>query len=218
MKLITAATLAVSVVGAAPLSDLVEDLLELKTEQVAKFDVKTLGGMTLRAPQVYNGNFYTQGRGPRAYLQSLRKFSQFGATVDPSLLCIVDTILQELGLSSLAGAAAADCSTATGGSGTGSAASSKPTATGAGTRPSATGRPSTGNATGTGQGMCFSRDPPPVSRTPLRPALLTRKTRYRGGYAGSERCGVPHARANWQSAADGNARFRHGLVGPLGVY
>lgn len=113
MKFFTVAALAASLVGAAPLSSEIESLLELTTEQVVEFEVATLGGTTLRAEQMRNENFIAAGRGPRAYLQSLRKFSQFGATIDPSLICLVDSILQDLGLGSLLGAGGADanCST-----------------------------------------------------------------------------------------------------------
>lgn len=168
MKLIAVAALAVSLVGAAPLSDSIDSMLELTTEQVEKFEVKGLGGMTLRAEQIYNENFYTAGRGPRAYLQSLRKYSQLGATIDPSLLCLVQSILQELGLGG-AGAGGASCPSTTGGggtgtgtgtgtsTGTGSGKGDKPSTTGAAARPTASGRPGTGggsNSTGPGQGRC----------------------------------------------------------------
>lgn len=178
MKFVAVAALAASVVGAAP--TIIEDLLELTTEQVSDFEVVGLGGMTLRAEQQYNENFIAAGRGPRSYLKSLAKYSAFGATIDPELLCIVDGILQELGLGALAGATSSQCASLLGGAGgvnggrpgsgtgtgTGSGSGSgtgtrptgrptnRPTATGSGARPTATGsgaRP--GNATGNGQGM-----------------------------------------------------------------
>lgn len=171
MKFVAVAALAASLVGAAP--TIVDELLELTTEQVSDFEVVGLGGMTLRAEQQYNENFVAAGRGPRAYLKSLAKYSAFGATIDPELLCIVDGILQELGLGALlgAGATSSQCASLLGGagginggrpgsgtgtgagSGTGARPTARPTATGSGARPTATGsgaRP--GNATGNGQG------------------------------------------------------------------
>lgn len=175
MKFVAVATLAASLVGAAP--TIVDDLLELTTQQVSEFEVVGLGGMTLRAEQQYNENFIAAGRGPRAYLKSLAKYSAFGATIDPELLCIVDGILQELGLGALlgAGVTSSQCASLLGGagginggrpgsgtgsgtgtgagSGTGARPTGRPTATGSGARPTATGsgaRP--GNATGNGQG------------------------------------------------------------------
>lgn len=111
-----AASLSRAAPTASPIADAIEDLLALKTEQVAKFEILTLGGMTLRAEQVYNKNFVAAGRGPRAYVQSLRKYSSFGATIAPDLLCNVEQILQELGLGSL-GDAASNCPTSGTGSG-----------------------------------------------------------------------------------------------------
>lgn len=178
MKYIAVAALAVSLVGAAPTS--IGDLLELATEQVSEFEVVGLGGMTLRAQQQYNEKFISGGRGPRSYLKSLAKYSSFGATIDPQLVCIVDSILQELGLGGLAGADTGDCGALTGGTGStnggrpgsgtgsgGAGSGQRPTGTGSGTgaRPTGAGgaggagsqgangtRP--GNSTGSGQGMC----------------------------------------------------------------
>lgn len=159
MKAVTVSALAASLFGAATLSSAVEDLLELKTEQVSNFKVTGLGGMTLRAEQVYNENFMGPGRGPRAYVRSLAKYSQQGATIDPALLCLVDSILQPLGLSgALGAAAAANCAgTPTGntggGTGTGTGTgSSKPTTTGSGqgSKPTATGRPTGGGGSTNG--------------------------------------------------------------------
>lgn len=155
MKFFPVAAIAASLVGAAPLSSEIESLLELTTEQVVDFEVATLGGMTLRAEQMRNENFIAAGRGPRAYLQSLRKFSQFGATIDPALICIVDSILQDLGLGSLIGAdgAAANCSTSTTGGGLGGGQSGNPSGQPSGGRPGGSNAPNgtgAGNATSTG--------------------------------------------------------------------
>lgn len=172
MKLIAVAAFAASLVDAAPTS--IDDLLKLATEQVAEFEVVGLGGMTLRAQQQYNKNFIAAGRGPRSYLKSLAKYSSFGATIDPQLTCIVDQILQELGLGGLAGSPNANCGSLTGGTGgvnggrpstgtgtgkgtgtgTGAGTGQRPTGTGAGAgaRPTGAGGQAPGNRTG-GQGM-----------------------------------------------------------------
>lgn len=165
MRLVIATAAAATLAGAAPVSDAVESLFELTTEQVSNFEVATLGGMTLRADQVYNEKFMGAGRGPRAYVQSLRKFSQFGATIDPSLQCIVESILQELGLGGATGSSNCAATPGTGagtGTGTGSGTgtrptgtrptgtrptSTRPTATRSTSRPTATGRPAGANGT-----------------------------------------------------------------------
>lgn len=160
MRFIAVAALAASVASAAPATLDISDLLELTTEQVSDFEVAVLGGMTLRAQQQRNDNFIAGGRGPRSYLKALGKYSAFGATINPELVCIVDSILQQLGLGALAGAIPEDCAALLGGTGqpgtgqpgtgNGGGNGGRP---GAGTQPQAPPngtRPS--NATGAGQG------------------------------------------------------------------
>lgn len=146
--LFIAAALAASLVSTAPvdepLSDVIEDILKLTAEQVDRFEVLSLGGMTLRAEQVPNDNFIAQGRGPRAYMQSLRKYSNIGASIPPDLLCSVAGILQALGITgALSPADVANCANmgtpTTPGTGTGTG---NTPGTGAGS----------GNGTGTGSG------------------------------------------------------------------
>ncbi|KAG8159840.1 hypothetical protein KVR01_010477 [Diaporthe batatas] len=105
MKYINVAALTVGLAGAAPAKQpsAFEGLVSKTAEEVSGFEVQVLGGMTLRAPQVYNTNFIQMKRGPRAYVQSLRKYSAFGATIPPNLLQIIDEILGELGLGDLLG-------------------------------------------------------------------------------------------------------------------
>lgn len=102
---INVAALAVGLASAAPAKEpsAFEGLVSKTAEEVSDFEVQVLGGMTLRAPQVYNTNFIQMKRGPRAYVQSLRKYSAFGATIPPNLLQIIDEILGELGLGDLLG-------------------------------------------------------------------------------------------------------------------
>jgi len=171
MRFIAIAVLAASVAGAAPAVLDILDLLNLATEQVSEFEVAVLGGMTLRAQQQYNGNFIAAGRGPRSYLKALGKYSSYGATINPELVCIVDSILQELGLGALAVAIPQDCAAALGsggqpaagkpGKGKGGGNAGRPGAgSGNGTQPQAPPngtRP--GNSTGAGQGM-HSPEPP----------------------------------------------------------
>ncbi|KAK7718534.1 hypothetical protein SLS64_002489 [Diaporthe eres] len=105
MKYINFAALAAGLASAAPAKQpsAFEGLVSKTAEEVSDFEVQVLGGMTLRAPQVYNTNFIQMKRGPRAYVQSLRKYSAFGATIPPNLLQIIDEILGELGLGDLLG-------------------------------------------------------------------------------------------------------------------
>ncbi|POS76319.1 eukaryotic aspartyl protease [Diaporthe helianthi] len=105
MKYTNVAALAVGLASAAPAkqTSAFEGLVSKTAEEVSDFEVQVLGGMTLRAPQVYNTNFIQMKRGPRAYVQSLRKYSAFGATIPPNLLQIIDEILGELGLGDLLG-------------------------------------------------------------------------------------------------------------------
>lgn len=105
MKYINVAALTVGLASAAPAKQpsAFEGLVSKTAEEVSDFEVQVLGGMTLRAPQVYNTNFIQMKRGPRAYVQSLRKYSAFGATIPPNLLQIIDEILGELGLGDLLG-------------------------------------------------------------------------------------------------------------------
>lgn len=165
MRFLAVAALAASLVGAAPAPlDGLSSLLELATEQVSEFEVAVLGGTTLRAQQQYNENFVSGGRGPRSYLKALGKYSAFGAAIDPQLICIVDGILQELGLAGLAGADGAECNSTTT-SGTGGGNGGRPSGgagSGNGGRPGGTGtgsqapngtRPGNGTATGASQGM-----------------------------------------------------------------
>lgn len=139
-----------SVITAAPVdepvSDTVEDWMKLTTEQVEKFEVMSLGGMTFRSDQVINEDFIAQGRGPRAYMHSLRKYASVGAATPPDLLCTVAGILQALGISgALSPQDIANCASM--GNGTIPGAG---TGTGSGTG-SGTGT-GTGNGTGTGSG------------------------------------------------------------------
>lgn len=105
MKYVSVAALAAGLASAAPAKQpsAFEGLVSKTAEEVSDFEVQVLGGMTLRAPQVYNTNFIQMKRGPRAYVQSLRKYSAFGATIPPNLLQIIDEILGELGLGDLLG-------------------------------------------------------------------------------------------------------------------
>lgn len=161
MKFTAVAALAASLVGAAPASlNGISSLLELATEQVSEFKVVGLGGTTLRAQQQYNENFISGGRGPRSYLKALGKYSAFGATIDPQLVCIVDGILQELGLGSALGATGSQCNSADTGTndgkggrpGSGTGGNTGGTGTGS-QAPNGT-RPGNGTSTGSGQGMC----------------------------------------------------------------
>lgn len=162
MRFTVVAVLAASLVGAAPAPAPLDDLsslLELATEQVSEFEIAVLGGSTLRAQQQHNENFISGGRGPRSYLKALGKYSAFGATIDPQLICIVDGILQELGLGGLVGAAGAECSSTTGGNGGGNSGGNggRPgsgTGTGTGSQAPNGTRPGNGTATGASQGMC----------------------------------------------------------------
>ncbi|KKY37461.1 putative endothiapepsin precursor [Diaporthe ampelina] len=105
MKYMNLAAFAAGLASAAPANQpsAFEGLVSKTAEEVSDFQVQVLGGMTLRAPQVYNTNFIQMKRGPRAYVQSLRKYSAFGATIPPNLLQIIDEILGELGLGDLLG-------------------------------------------------------------------------------------------------------------------
>ncbi|KAK2598461.1 hypothetical protein N8I77_011875 [Diaporthe amygdali] len=105
MKYVNLAAVAAGLATAAPAKgpSAFEGLVSKTAEEVSEFEVQVLGGMTLRAPQVYNTNFIQTKRGPRAYVQSLRKYSAFGATIPPNLLQIIDEILGELGLGDILG-------------------------------------------------------------------------------------------------------------------
>lgn len=141
MKYINVAALTVGLASAAPAKQpsAFEGLVSKTAEEVSDFQVQVLGGMTLRAPQVYNTNFIQMKRGPRAYVQSLRKYSAFGATIPPNLLQIIDEILGELGLGDLLGD----------GTGTGTGAG---TGAGAGNGGSGSGGQQGGNGTQHGGG------------------------------------------------------------------
>lgn len=138
-----------------PVSDFVDDMMKLTTEQVEKFEVTSLGGMTFRADQVYNDNFIAQGRGQRAYLRSLRKYASLGAAIPPELMCSLVEIFQALGITGALSpqeiAACANAGTPGGngtipGSGTGAGG-------GSGTPPGTGGGTGTGGGSGTGGGF-----------------------------------------------------------------
>lgn len=170
MKSLLVAALAASLVAAAPapvsqneaISDLVEEMMKLTTEQVNKFEVFGLGGMTLRADQVVNENFVAQGRGPRAYMQSLRKYSALGAAIPPELMCTVAEVLQSLGLSGyLSPQDLANCANMGTNPGAGTGTGANPgtgagTGTGTGGGVSAGNGTTRGNTTGSTQGLYFS--------------------------------------------------------------
>lgn len=153
MKYINFATLAAGLASAAPAKQpsAFEGLVSKTAEEVSDFEVQVLGGMTLRAPQVYNTNFIQMKRGPRAYVQSLRKYSAFGATIPPNLLQIIDEILGELGLGDLlGGGTGTGTGTGTGaGSGRGNGGNG---GSGSGGRQGGNGTQSGGGGTGNGGG------------------------------------------------------------------
>lgn len=143
MKLLVVSAFVASLVAAVPalanepVFDAIEDMMKLTAIQVDKFEVNGLGGMTLRAEQVYNPNFITKGRGQRAYVQAMKKYANIGAALPPELLCSIVEIFQALGITgALSPQDIASCANA-GGNGT-------PPGTGPGT--------GTGTGTGTGGG------------------------------------------------------------------
>lgn len=150
MKYVNFAALAAGLASAAPAKQpsAFEGLVSKTAEEVSDFEVQVLGGMTLRAPQVYNTNFIQMKRGPRAYVQSLRKYSAFGATIPPNLLQIIDEILGELGLGDLLGDG-----TGTGtGTGTGAGSGKGNGGSGSGGRQGGNGTQSGGSGRGNGGG------------------------------------------------------------------
>lgn len=162
MKYVNVAALAVGLASAAPAKEpsAFEGLVSKTAEEVSDFEVQVLGGMTLRAPQVYNTNFIQMKRGPRAYVQSLRKYSAFGATIPPNLLQIIDEILGELGLGDLlgdgtgtgTGAGAGQGKGGNGGSGSGGRQGGNGTQSGGGGKGNGGGASGGGRGSGGGNG------------------------------------------------------------------
>lgn len=157
MKYVNVATLAVGLASAAPAKQpsAFEGLVSKTAEEVSGFEVQVLGGMTLRAPQVYNTNFIQMKRGPRAYVQSLRKYSAFGATIPPNLLEIIDEILGELGLGDLLGdgtGSGTGAGKGNGGSGSGGRQGGNGTQSGGGGRGNGGGASGGGRGSGGGNG------------------------------------------------------------------